>query len=140
LIRVIDASVAAKWFFAESGDRAARALAESGDVLIAPHHLVPEVCNVAWQKAVSKQITAGQAQEIGLRLPTLFNRLIPGADLACRATELAVKLRHPVYDCFYLALAETVDCTLVTADRKFLKLISRAGGDPHRITILGGDS
>ncbi len=138
MIRVIDASVAAKWFFAESGDREARALAESGDVLIAPDLLVPEVCNVAWQKAVSKQITAGQAQEIGLQLPTLFNRLIPGADLACRATELAVTLRHPVYDCFYLALAETVDCSLVTADRKFLKLISRAGGDPQRIRILGG--
>jgi predicted nucleic acid-binding protein len=140
LILVIDASVAAKWFFAEIGSREARSLAESGDALIAPDLLVPEICNVAWQKAVSRQITARQAQEIGLRLPILFNRLIPGADLACRATELAVKLRHPVYDCFYLALAETADCPLVTADRKFLKLISRSGSDPHRIRILGGES
>jgi predicted nucleic acid-binding protein len=34
-------------------------------------------------------------------------------------------LRHPVYDCFYLALAEREDATLVTADRR---LIGRLAG------------
>ncbi|SEB02759.1 hypothetical protein SAMN05444370_13222 [Rubrimonas cliftonensis] len=33
---------------------------------------------------------------------------------------MAIRLRHPVHDCSYLSLAERVDATLVTADRRFV--------------------
>lgn len=137
MIQVVDASVAAKWFFAENGDQEARELALSGGALIAPDLIVPEVCNVALRKAVEKEITFERAQAIALQLPELLNRLIPGAELAPRAIELAIKLRHPVYDCFYLALAEIADGELVTADMKFLKVIGRAGFDRKRIRLIG---
>jgi predicted nucleic acid-binding protein len=42
--------------------------------------------------------------------------LRPTAPLAARALELAFALDHPVYDCFYLALAEAEQVGLVTAD------------------------
>jgi predicted nucleic acid-binding protein len=45
--------------------------------------------------------------------------------LASRAFEIAAELRHPVYDCFYLALAEREEASLVTADRR---LIGRLAG------------
>ena len=137
MIRVVDASVAAKWFFTESGDQEARELALSGGALIAPDLIVPEVCNVARRKVAEKQVTAEMARAIALHLPALLNRLIPGAELAPRAIELAIKLRHPVYDCFYLALAEIADGELVTADKKFLKVVGRAGFDRKRIRLIG---
>ncbi len=138
-MQVVDASVAAKWFFVESGDQEARELALSGGALIAPDLIVPEVCNVAWRKVVEKEITVERALGIALQLPSLLNRLIPAAELAPRAVELATKLRHPIYDCFYLALAEIAEGELVTADRKFLKVIGRAGFDRKRIRLIGGE-
>jgi predicted nucleic acid-binding protein len=47
--------------------------------------------------------------------------------LAGRALEIAAELRHPAYDCFYLALAQERRAQLVTADRR---LISRLAGTP----------
>ncbi len=43
---------------------------------------------------------------------------------------IAFLLRHPVYDCVYLALAERLQCRLVTADRKLqLKAAERFNVD-----------
>jgi predicted nucleic acid-binding protein len=33
---------------------------------------------------------------------------------------LPIRLKHPIYDCFYLALAEREQCAVVTADLKLL--------------------
>jgi predicted nucleic acid-binding protein len=57
-----------------------------------------------------------QAKEIAARLHRGVLELRPTAPLAPRAVELALGLDHPVYDCFYLALAETEKAELVTAD------------------------
>ena len=48
---------------------------------------------------------------------TWLQSLIPIEELRVRALALAIELRHPMYDCFYLALAEREHCTLITADR-----------------------
>jgi predicted nucleic acid-binding protein len=58
-------------------------------------------------------------------LPKLFTELWPAVWLAGRAFEIAAELRHPVYDCLYVALAEREGATLVTADRH---LIGRLAG------------
>ena len=42
--------------------------------------------------------------------------LIPIEDLRLRALELSLELDHPIYDCFYLALAERERVPLVCAD------------------------
>jgi predicted nucleic acid-binding protein len=56
----------------------------------------------------------------------------PTALLASRAVELALDLDRPVYDCFYLALAEAEKVRLVTADRR---LQNRLGGTPWAASI-----
>ncbi len=43
------------------------------------------------------------------------------------ALEIAIEIAHPIYDCVYLALAQRLGRTLVTADRRFLR--SLAGSD-----------
>ena len=52
-------------------------------------------------------------------MPSFFRRLWPSAELASDALELGFRLRHPLYDCFYLALAQRLDTHLLTADKKF---------------------
>ena len=48
-------------------------------------------------------------------------RFEPNAPLAERAFRMAVELDHPVYDCFYLALAERDNSYCITADSKFVR-------------------
>ena len=48
--------------------------------------------------------------------------------LSERATQLALDLRHPAYDCVYLALASRRGLRFVTADRRLLATV-RARAD-----------
>ena len=115
---VVDASVAAKWILEEDGSDRAADLRGSGDDFIAPSLIVAEIGNAVWKRAIWKELStrdAVRAIETAIRL---FTRLIPPAELAARATEIAIELRHPIYDCFYLALAERERCALITADRR----------------------
>jgi len=117
---VVDASVACKWFIAESDSDAAEALLAGGQMLLAPELIVPEVCNVAWLKLRRGEIGVEQATEMVRALPDLLDELVPSVQLARRALEIASTLEHPAYDCFYLALAEQRGTRLMTDDRRLL--------------------
>jgi predicted nucleic acid-binding protein len=115
---IIDASVAIKWFIDEPGSDLARRLWRDEPDLLGPDLLIPEVCNAAWRKVRLGQSDPAQAKAIALRLRQGMIEFRPTAPLAARAIELALDLDHPVYDCFYLALAEAERAVLVTADRR----------------------
>ena len=54
-------------------------------------------------------------------LPRFFDDLVPAVGLAARAFAIAKALRHPVYDCLYVALAERLGAHMVTADAKLIE-------------------
>jgi predicted nucleic acid-binding protein len=115
---IVDASVAIKWFIEEPGSAAARRLWQGEPDLLAPDLIVPEVCNAVWRKVRLGQSDPAQAAEIARRLHHGVLELRPTAPLAPRAVALALDLDHPVYDCFYLSLAEAEKAELVTADQR----------------------
>ena len=129
---IVDASVAIKWFIDEPGSEVARRLWRDEPDLLAPDLLVPEVCNAAWRKVRLGESHPAQAKQIADRLRRGVLALRPTAPLASRALELAFALDHPVYDCFYLALAEAEQVGLVTADRR---LESRLRDTSWRATV-----
>ena len=116
---IVDASVAVKWFAAEEGSARAEALLE-GEELIAPDLIVAEVGNAMWKKFRKHWLTQAQVAASMEQLPKCFSRMIPTVDLAPRAMELALLQDHPIYDCFYLALAERERLPMVTADERLL--------------------
>jgi predicted nucleic acid-binding protein len=122
---VVDASVACKWFLAESGADHAEALLAGGSLLVAPGLIVAEVCNVACLKLRRSEIAADQAVAIVESLPDLLDELVPSAQLAPRAFAIASALSHSAYDCFYLALAEVRGMRLVTADHRLLARLAK---------------
>ena len=124
---VVDASVATKWFIVEKDAPTARELVRSDNLLIAPDLIVAEVLNVAWKRLIRKDLAWDQVAHVPVALPKLLAELWPTRWLASRAFVIAAELRHPVYDCFYLALAERQEATLVTADRR---LLGRLAGSP----------
>ena len=112
---VVDASVAVKWVLSEPGSPRALALRDEGG-LIAPSLLAAEVGNALW-KAVRRDGFARHDAFDAIRAILLaFDALIPIEDLRLRALEMSLELDHPIYDCFYLALAERERAPLVCVD------------------------
>jgi predicted nucleic acid-binding protein len=124
---VVDASVAAKWFFEEDLTGAARTLLQSGDLLLAPDLLLLEVGNVAWKRVQKKETSPEQARAIAATLPLVLSHMVPVTELFERAADLALRLGHPIYDCAYLALADARDLPFVTADRRLLDRAASGG-------------
>jgi predicted nucleic acid-binding protein len=122
---VVDASVAIKWFLLEPGREEARRLLEPMHRLIAPELIVAEATNAMWRRVMAGQMSARQGAAATTALIQFLEALLPVGPLAARALAIAEELRHPAYDCFYLALAEARDAKLVTADRR---LVGRLAG------------
>jgi len=125
MLVVVDASVAVKWFVEEPGTAEALSLLGKDGALIAPDLVIAEVVDVIWKHLIRGDLEHRQVAHVPDALPRMFTNLWPVVWLARRAFEFAAELRHPVYDCFYLALAESEEATLVTADRR---LVGRLAG------------
>ncbi len=129
---VVDASVALKWFVAEEGTAQARAVLSGQEALIAPDLLIAEVCNGAWRLARLGVLGGEGYETIASEIGGLFDRIWALAPLAPRAAVIARAIDHPVYDCFYVALAEREAGRLVTADRR---LVERLDGTEWQALI-----
>ena len=124
---VVDASVAVKWLIEEDRSDAAQQLRNSGDDLVAPSSIIFEVYHAVWDAARTGRTHAGELEQMRLIIPAFFARLEPMASLFHEAAELARSLRHPIYDCAYLALAQRENTEVVTADRDVARVGRRAG-------------
>lgn len=123
---VVDASVAVKWVVLE--DARDEALEQAaGRELIGPEFVLTEVSSILWKKARTGQLSLEQAQ-LGLAfVRDAFARLLPTRMLTDRAFAMAISLDHPVYDCLYLAAAESEGTVLLTADRRLAQQATRLG-------------
>lgn len=118
---IVDASVALKWIVVEPDSEPANALIVRGD-LHAPDLIFSEIANALWKKSVRAEI-ARLPHDLD-RFHRIFDSIEPSGSLLRRATELAIELTHPAYDCFYLALPERRADVLVTADQRFLRVVT----------------
>lgn len=129
---IVDASVAVKWMVEEEQSDIARELLGRID-LAAPTLIHVEVANAIWKKRARGEID--DEKQLVL-LPEMLASILQTIDevpVMPRALALAFELKHPAYDCVYLALAELLDQQLVTADVRFLK---RVRGHPSAARIM----
>lgn len=120
---VIDTSVAIKWIIDEEDSDKADLL--QGTDMAAPALLRIEAGNVLRTLTARQAISEEKAVDLFALLQTAPVVIFDHDEiLERRALELAFALRHPVYDCVYLALAERMSRSLVTADRRFLRTLS----------------
>lgn len=127
MILVVDASVAIKWFIRETLHSEALRLLDAPERLHSVDLLAAEVTNIGWKKALRGEIGQAQARAIAKAIHRGTPLLYPTGPFAERALEFAFTLRHPVYDCLYLACAEALGGVLITADAKFLRTAEKAG-------------
>lgn len=124
---VVDASVAVKFLVRETGNEQARRLLAIADPLIAPDWILAEAASTFWKKVKKSELLVVHAERHLADLPSFFEALHPSSELVEEAFRWSIRLRHPVYDCIYLALAMREDCRLVTADVDFSSAIARGG-------------
>jgi predicted nucleic acid-binding protein len=124
---VVDASVAFKWFVTEADSPLASSLLSGKQTLVSPELVLAEVLNALWRGVRQQAVDRDQLRHTATHLAHFFDELVPLRALAIRAAHIAQALDHPIYDCFYLALAERESALLVTADRR---LLTRLGGTP----------
>jgi predicted nucleic acid-binding protein len=119
---VVDASVAVKWVVRQPLSLEASNLLAAETRLLAPSLLLAEAGNGLWRHVRVGDITDAQAR-LGLEaIEKAFAELIEMRQLHHDALNLALHVDHPVYDCFYLALARREGAPLVTADKRLVKL------------------
>lgn len=127
MMLVVDASVAVKFLVREPGNAEARRLLALPDSLIAPDWILAEAASTFWKKVKRSELLVVHAERHLSDLPRFFETLYPSVDLVRDAFDWSIKLRHPIYDCIYLALAVRENCRLVTADVEFAEAVARGG-------------
>jgi len=127
---VIDASVAVKLAVDEERSDAAHRLAQSAVLFIAPELIWAEVANTLWKKVRRAELDAPAAFSVIEGLEALFSEIVPLQLLKADALRIAVELNHPVYDCFYLALAEQRGVPVMTDDQALAKLAAGTRFEP----------
>jgi predicted nucleic acid-binding protein len=134
---VVDASVAAKWLIDEPDSDLADRLLDDAHEFLAPEIIIAEVLSAAWKRCRLGEIADAQLDDIAVRVADGVVSFRPLRPLASRAAAIARELDHPVYDCFYLALAEAEEAPLVTADRRLLAVVRGTPWAP-RVLPIGG--
>lgn len=124
---VIDANIACAWYLESPVSQAARDFLDAQETLIAPDLIIPEIANSLWRLVASGRITDAQARLIIERVPGDFQEIVSTVELREAALDLAFRLKHPAYDCFYLVLADRRNVHLITADARFTRKAAEAG-------------
>lgn len=120
---VVDANIAIKWVVSEPDS--ASALALLGNELFAPELLLPECLNVLWHKRVRQELDELESDLALTALAAAPIQWLSVAPLMKTVLELAVRLKHPAYDCTYLAAAMHAGVPMITADSKFVRRVRR---------------
>jgi len=132
---VIDASIAIKWVIEESGTAAALALRGTAR-LIAPELLVAECANILWKKVQCEELSRDEALLAARLLQAAEIELVPTRGLLVMATEIAIELGHPAYDCVYLALAVERECRFVTADERLVRKVGEGRFKDRVVSLM----
>lgn len=122
---VIDASVVVKVLTLEQHSGVAR-----DRVLREPERTAPDWLHAEIASALSKKVRyAGLPADLARRsfsaVSSVIPDVVPTRPLLERAIAVSIVLRHALYDCVYLALAVELDCSVLTADRKFAEAAGR---------------
>ncbi len=123
---VVDASVAVKWLISEPLSEESAKLLDLDATLLAPDLLFAEAASALAAKHHRGELDAEQlADAVDLLRTAPVSTPLSMRRLAASSARLARDLTHPVYDCFYLALAIHENYPVVTADTRFFDKVRK---------------
>jgi len=102
---------------------------EKGEArLLAPDSMEPEFFNVLWQQHRRKNLSLDEVGEYWSAFQGTPLYLTDVHSLVGRAARITTRTGAIIYDALFVALAETEDGVMVTADETLLKVLE---GTPH---------
>jgi predicted nucleic acid-binding protein len=101
---------------------------------LAPEFLHIEAANALWKYENADLMSSVHTDRAWRNLIESGIRLVPDQEYLGQARVLARLLKHPIYDCLYLAVAIAHEAILITADRRFYNVALRYADD-HPDTI-----
>lgn len=135
---VVDANVALKLFFEQPASDRADALfahleADTRSRFYVPDFFFAECASAFANYVRLTDYTPRQAREDMKELLNLALHVVPTADLAAEALDVALAHRISGYDAFYVALSSRMNAPLVTADEKLVRALA---DKPYRVQLL----
>jgi len=128
---VIDASVAGKWVLPSAEEpysKSALALLERYYLkeiqIVVPDLFWAEIGNVLWKAARTQRMTIGDARTGLLKIISCNFPTVSSFSLLNRAFDIATTFGRSFYDCLYVALAESSETELITADEKLVNALA----------------
>ncbi len=125
MMLVLDASVAAKLVLQEPDSEQAYEAIEAAGEFAAPDLILLEVASARLKAAAHRAFDPLQIEDVVQTLRAGCRPLVPTLDLVDEAVAIARKLRHPIYDCVYLALGRRLGVSVLTADAELVRACSR---------------
>lgn len=117
---VVDASAIAELLLGtQRGRRVAQAVSQED--LVAPQHLTVEVVSVLRGWYLGGHITDQEARQALQEFTLLGVRELPGVDLLDAVWDLRNNVS--VYDAMYVALAQKLECRLLSLDARLIKAV-----------------
>jgi len=133
---VVDASVAAQWYFPEEQTGVAEALLETANIeLLAPDLLHVEMAVLVRERVRRGEIDPGTAERVLEALRKAPVDLKSSSDLAQQAVSLSLREGIGLHDAFYLTLGMQAGCPVVTADPRLVEMLRNTPFAGHVLWI-----
>jgi predicted nucleic acid-binding protein len=134
-VRIVDASVAAKWFFEEAYTDEALLLLNERYSLHAPDFFLVEIDSVVCKRVRRREVDMESGTRIRSAIREYPIQRHPFETLLEPAFEIAIHTGLSLYDCLYVALAIMLEGKLVTADRRLRNGLARGHLGDHVLWV-----
>ena len=129
MIIVIDANAALEIGLNRSlGDDYKKKLIKS-DLVIVPDIYPAEITNALWKYATILNQDVSECEKILDLCLNLADDIVTTRDFCREALFEAVRFKHPAYDLFYLVLARRNGASILSRDKKLIKIAKEMGVD-----------
>ena len=133
---VVDASVAAQWYFPEEHTGVAESLLEIAKIeLVAPDLLHVEMAVLVRERVRRGEIDLGTAERVLEALRKAPVEVKASSDLAQQALSLSLREGIGLPDAFYLTLGMQAGCPVVTADPRLVEMLRDTPFNRHVVWI-----
>jgi len=124
---VLDVNVAFEIVFNGPKAQVYKTLIQNADKVIVPELFTSEVTNVMWHYMKAGYIDEENAKLTLTLIFQMADSIEPTVDYAIEALHEAGHFNHPAYDMFYFCLARRNAATLLTLDKKLIKVCQENG-------------
>lgn len=127
MIIVCDASAALEIALGRSDAEEYKTILKSADLVLVPDIYPSEIANTFWKYATIANQEVDKCERALDYCLSLFDDMIETRNLCREALSESIRLKHPVYDIFYLVIARRNNAHLISRDKKLLRMAKTLG-------------